>query len=56
MAPSLVSCVLLVKLFKLPVSLFPHWKNGDKKFLPCRIIVRIKGDDAHKTLRTVSGI
>lgn len=54
-APSLVSCVWLA-IFNLSVSLFPHWQYRDKESVLCRIIVRIKRDNAHKTLRTVPSI
>lgn len=52
MAPSLVSCLWLVKVFNLPGSPFTHWQNGDKQFLPCRI-GKIKGESARENFRTI---
>lgn len=40
--PPPVNCIVLIKLLNLPMSPFPHWQNGDKESLPCRIILRIK--------------
>lgn len=52
MAPSLVSCMWLVKIFHLPWSPFTRCQNGGEEFLPGRIVMKVKGDNAHKTFRT----
>lgn len=56
MAPSLVSCMWLVKVFHRPGSPFTHCQNGGEEFLPCRIVMKIKEDNAYKTFRTGLGI